>query len=79
MKCERCFSFRRGRARYRAYTDAMDIEVCPSCAEEAREVGIKVELLDGAKRTFPRLCKARENEMMVFNADMPKALRKGLY
>lgn len=46
MNCERCFS--REEALYRVYTDAMDMKVCLSCAEEAREVGIKVELLDGA-------------------------------
>jgi hypothetical protein len=42
--CQRCL--RDGAARYRVYTDAIDMAVCRSCAEEARAMGIKVELLD---------------------------------
>ncbi len=42
--CQRCL--RGGAARYRVYSDALDMKVCVSCAEEARALGIKVELLD---------------------------------
>lgn len=42
--CQRCP--RGGVARYRVYTDAIDMAVCRSCAEEARELGISVEALD---------------------------------
>jgi len=41
--CERCVGG--GEARYRAFTDAMDMKVCTSCAEEARRLGILVEEL----------------------------------
>ena len=33
-------------ARYRVYTDVIDMAVCPACAEEARRLGISVEQLD---------------------------------
>ncbi len=41
--CQRCL--RGGAARYRVYTDAINMKVCVSCAEEARELGISVEAL----------------------------------
>ena len=44
MKCQRCL--RGEEARYCAYTDAMEIKACPSCAEEARRLGIVVIALD---------------------------------
>jgi len=44
MKCQRCLGGEE--ARYRAYTDAMEIKVCTSCAEEARRLGIAVIALD---------------------------------
>lgn len=47
MKCQRCIGDEE--IQYRAYTDAMDIEVCASCAEEARRLGIAVEALDVKK------------------------------
>jgi hypothetical protein len=42
MKCQRCL---RDEAIYRVYTDAIDMEVCFACAEEAYRLGIAVELL----------------------------------
>jgi len=33
-------------ARYRVYTDLIDMAVCPVCAEAARSLGISVEQLD---------------------------------
>ncbi len=47
-KCQRCL--RGEEARYRAYTDTMDIKVCASCAEEARKLGIPIEALVMGKR-----------------------------
>jgi hypothetical protein len=36
-------------AKYRVYTEAMEMKVCPVCAEEARRLGIAVEPLDDGK------------------------------
>jgi hypothetical protein len=47
MKCQRCF--RGEEAKYRVYTDIIDMKVCVACAEEARKLGIAVEVLDGGK------------------------------
>lgn len=44
MKCQRCL---KGEvAEYRVYSDAIDMKVCSSCAKEAGELGITVEVLD---------------------------------
>ena len=43
MKCERCLSGEE--ARYRVYSDALDMAVCAACADEARKLGIDVEPL----------------------------------
>jgi len=48
-RCERCLNSEG--AQYRVYTDAIDMKVCQSCAEEARRIGMKVELLGLLKRT----------------------------
>jgi hypothetical protein len=45
MKCQRCF--RGEEAKYRVYTDIIDMKVCAACAEEARQLGIAVEALEG--------------------------------
>ncbi len=42
MNCQRC---KTDEARYRVFTDIMNLEVCPSCAIKAVEVGIAVEVL----------------------------------
>jgi predicted metal-binding protein len=44
-RCARCLNGKQ--ARYRVYTDTMDIAVCAACAGEARRLGISVEQLDG--------------------------------
>jgi hypothetical protein len=44
MKCERCS--RGEEAKYRVHSDVLDIKVCAACAEEARKLGIAVEVLD---------------------------------
>lgn len=41
MNCQRCLGGRE--AQYCAYTDAMKIEICSSCAQEALRLGIAVE------------------------------------
>ena len=48
MKCQRCV--RGEEAKYRVYTDAIELEVCAACAEEARKLGIAVEVLDPGER-----------------------------
>ncbi len=40
LKCQRC---QEEDAAFRVFTDAMDIDVCPSCAEEARQLKIAIE------------------------------------
>jgi hypothetical protein len=42
MTCQRCLG---AEARFRAFTDLMNIEICAVCAEEARRLGIIVENL----------------------------------
>jgi hypothetical protein len=40
VKCQRCLSGKE--ARYRAYTDVMEMNVCRPCAAEARQLGISL-------------------------------------
>ncbi len=47
MECQRCLTGKE--AKYRVYTEAMEMKVCATCAEEARRLGIAVEVLDRAK------------------------------
>ena len=44
MLCQRCLN--EEEAFYRAYSDIMDIVVCPSCADDARRLEIPVVYLD---------------------------------
>ncbi len=61
--CQRCL--RGGAARYRVYSDAMEMKVCGPCAEEARRIGITVEALDLRQKSAdgerPRESKRRES------------------
>lgn len=43
MKCERCLSGKE--AQYRAYTDIMELNICATCAVEARRLGISLAVL----------------------------------
>ena len=43
MKCQRCLSGEE--ARYRVYSDALEMAVCAACAAEARKLGLTVEPL----------------------------------
>jgi hypothetical protein len=36
-------------AKYRVYTDIIDMKVCAACADEARKLGIAVKILDDGK------------------------------
>jgi hypothetical protein len=47
MECQRCSTGKE--AKYRVYTDVIDMKVCAACADEARRLGIAVEVLDGRK------------------------------
>jgi hypothetical protein len=47
MRCQRCVKAEE--ARFRAVTDLMDIQVCHSCAEEARSIGILVSPLRSSR------------------------------
>jgi hypothetical protein len=47
MKCERCS---RDQATYRVYSETINMKVCRACAEEARRLGIAVELLHSSQR-----------------------------
>jgi hypothetical protein len=48
MKCERC-ECGEG-ASYRVRSDVIDMKVCAACANEARRLGIVVEVLSGEER-----------------------------
>ena len=43
VECQRCLTGKD--ARYRAYTDVMEIDICRSCAAEARRLGISLASL----------------------------------
>ena len=43
MKCQRCLEDEE--AKYRVYSDVLDIKVCSGCAAEARTLTLAVELL----------------------------------
>jgi hypothetical protein len=43
MKCERCIEGKK--ARYRVYSDVMDLKVCASCATEAQSLRLSIEIL----------------------------------
>lgn len=47
MECQRCLTGKE--AKYRVYTDLIDVKVCEACADEARRLGITVEVLDPEK------------------------------
>jgi len=47
MECQRCLLGQE--AKYRVYTDIIDMKVCAACADEARRLGIAVEVLDGGE------------------------------
>ena len=44
MRCQRCF--RANEARHRVRSEAIDIAVCDTCAEEARRLGLAIEVFN---------------------------------
>ena len=52
MECQRCLLGKE--AKYRVYTDIIDLKVCEACADEARKLGIAVEVLDDGEKK-PRM------------------------
>jgi hypothetical protein len=48
MKCQRCC--RREEATYHVRSDIIDMKVCAACAEEARRLGLAVEILGCGER-----------------------------
>jgi hypothetical protein len=48
MECQRCSTGKE--AKYRVYSDVIDMKVCAACADEARRLGIALEALDGREK-----------------------------
>jgi hypothetical protein len=48
MECQRCLTGKE--AKYRVYTDIIDMKVCETCADAARKLGIAVEALDDGEK-----------------------------
>jgi hypothetical protein len=49
MKCQRCVGGEE--ATYRVRSDVIDMKVCAGCADEARRLGLAVEVLgDGGRK-----------------------------
>ena len=48
MECQRCLTGKE--AKYRIYSDIIDMKVCATCADEARRLGLTVEPLDNGKQ-----------------------------
>jgi hypothetical protein len=51
MKCERCPKAEE--ARYRAYSDIIDMKVCAACAADGRRLGLSIEVLDAVRSSAP--------------------------
>jgi hypothetical protein len=51
MRCQRCSRpLSEQEPTFRVYSDVLDIRVCGVCAQEARRLGIKVEIIGSAKK-----------------------------
>ena len=48
LKCQRCL--RDEAAKYRVFTQIIDMKVCAACADEALRLGINVEFLDSGEK-----------------------------
>jgi len=74
MECQRCLTGKE--AKYRVYTDLIDMKVCEACADEARRLVIAVEVLDREKKktterfasaSFPfRTCRRKATPVHTF-------------
>jgi hypothetical protein len=49
MECERCLTG--NAAKYRVYSDIIDMKVCAACADVALEVGLVIEALDAKEKS----------------------------
>jgi hypothetical protein len=52
MTCERCM--RAEEARYRAYSDIIDMKVCAPCAVEGSRLGLGIEAFDPMSSSLSR-------------------------
>ena len=46
MKCQRCLEDHE--AKYRVYSEEIDIQVCSKCAQEALRLGLSIKALDSS-------------------------------
>jgi hypothetical protein len=53
MNCQRCL--RAEEARYRAYSDIIDMKVCAACAADGRKLGLSIEVLDPLRSPLAQL------------------------
>jgi protein-arginine kinase activator protein McsA len=61
MKCQRCDSG--NEARFRVVSEVLDMQVCADCAEEARELGRSLKIVEIAKPNRERA--ASKTEVLV--------------
>ncbi|HEY7317901.1 MAG TPA: hypothetical protein VIE89_10030 [Candidatus Binatia bacterium] len=55
MECQRCLTGKE--AKYRVYSDIIDLKVCEACADAALQLGLAVEALDDdGKKNRLRKC-----------------------
>ena len=56
MECQRCLTGKE--AKYRVYSDIIDMKVCEACADAALQLGLALEAFDdGGKKEQLRQCK----------------------
>ena len=64
MECQRCLTGKE--AKYRVYSDIIDMKVCEACADAALRLGLAVEVLDFGKRNRRRRqCKRNQKSSLV--------------
>jgi hypothetical protein len=63
MNCERCL--RAEEARYRAYSDIIDMKVCGACAADGRRLGLAIEVLDLLHSPLPQLARPQRLPQLV--------------
>jgi hypothetical protein len=65
MKCQRCV--RGEEATYRVRSDVIDMKVCAACADEARRLGLAVEVLgDGGRKGTGEKSELRDYRSELF-------------
>jgi hypothetical protein len=63
MNCERCL--RAEEARYRAYSDIIDMKVCGACAADGWQLGLTIEVLDPLHSPLPQLARPQRLSYLV--------------